>query len=360
MENKYAVIMAGGIGSRFWPMSRTHYPKQFIDIFGTGKTLIQDTYDRFKNIVPEKNIYIVTNSIYLDLIKEQLPSISENQIMAEPIMRNTAPCIAYASYKINELNPKATIVVSPSDHLIINNEVFSECIIKALDASSEHDCLFTLGIMPSRPDTGYGYIQYTDTTLDGGFKKVKTFTEKPNEDLAKTFIQSGDFLWNSGIFIWSSKAILNSLNKYVPELSDTFNQGKLSYNTDKEKNFIAKAYERSPSISIDFAIMEKADNVYVLPAQFGWSDLGTWGSVHDLAEKDENGNFFKNGSNVMLYDTNNCLVKVSNDKLVVLKGLNDYIVVESDNALLIFPRKEEQNLKQILTDVKIKYGQKYI
>ncbi|HLT42736.1 MAG TPA: mannose-1-phosphate guanylyltransferase, partial [Sphingobacteriaceae bacterium] len=355
MKNNYAVIMAGGIGSRFWPMSRTNYPKQFIDIFGTGRTLIQSTYDRFKNIVPEENIFIVTNINYFDIIKEQLPDINDNQILAEPIMRNTAPCIAYASYKINALNPNANIVVSPSDHLIINADEFSDCIIKALDACSQHDCLFTLGVMPTRPDTGYGYIQYTNDTLDGGFQKVKTFTEKPNEDLAKTFIQSGDFLWNSGIFIWSSKAILNSLNKYVPELSDTFNNGKLNYNTDTEKDFIAMAYERSPSISIDFAIMEKADNVYVLPVQFGWSDLGTWGSVHDLAEKDTNGNFYKADSKVMLYDSTNCLVKVLPEKLVVLKGLNDYVVVESDNALLIFPRKDEQNLKQVLADVKTKY-----
>ncbi len=360
MEKNYAVIMAGGIGSRFWPMSRTNYPKQFIDIFGTGRTLIQSTYDRFKSIVPKKNIFIVTNAIYLDIIKEQLPDINENQILAEPIMRNTAPCIAYASYKINQLNPNANIVVSPSDHLIINTDEFSECIFKALAASSKHDCLFTLGIMPSRPDTGYGYIQYTNEQLDGGFKKVKTFTEKPNEELARTFIQSGDFLWNSGIFIWSSHAILNALDKYVPELSDTFNKGKANYNTDREKKFIVTAYERSPNISIDFAIMEKANNVYVLPVQFGWSDLGTWGSVHDLAEKDSSGNFCDAGSKVMLYDSTNCLVKVSPDRLVVLKGLNDYIIVESTNTLLIFPRKEEQNLKQVLADVKTKYGQKYI
>lgn len=360
MKNNFAVIMAGGIGSRFWPMSRTNYPKQFIDIFGTGKTLIQSTYERFQKIVPKENIFIVTNAGYIDIIKEQLPDVEDSQLLAEPIMRNTAPCIAYASYKIHQLNPNANIVVSPSDHLIINTEEFSTCILKALDAASKHDCLFTLGVMPTRPDTGYGYIQYTDTELEDGFKKVKTFTEKPNEELAMTFIQSGDFLWNSGIFIWSSKAILNSLDKFTPELSETFNNGSDRYNTEQEKDFIGKAYERSPNISIDFAIMEKADNVYVLPVQFGWSDLGTWGSVHDLAEKDENGNFYREDSKVMLYDTHNCLVKASPEKLVVLKGLEDYIVVESENALLIFPRKEEQSLRQVLADVKTKYGQKYI
>lgn len=352
--------MAGGIGSRFWPMSRTNFPKQFIDIFGTGKTLIQNTYDRFKSIVPKENIFIVTNAVYLDIIKEQLPDINENQILAEPIMRNTAPCIAYATYKINELNPNANIVVAPSDHLIINTEEFTNCIHRALNIASKHDCLFTLGVMPSRPDTGYGYIQFTDNELEDGFKKVKTFTEKPNEELATTFIQSGDFLWNSGIFIWSSKAIINAMNRFVPELSETFKDGNHEYNTDREKDFIGRAYERSPNISIDFAIMEKADNVYVLPVQFGWSDLGTWGSVHDLAKKDDDGNFCKEDSKVMLYDSTNCLVKVDSDKLVVIKGLNDYIVVESDNALLIYPRKEEQSLRQVLADVKTKYGQKYI
>ncbi len=352
--------MAGGVGSRFWPMSRTSYPKQFIDIFGTGKTLIQDTYDRFKSILPEENIFIVTNAIYLDIIKEQLPTISANQVLAEPVMRNTAPCIAYATYKINKINPDANIVVSPADHLIINTENFTNCIHKALEVASNHDCLFTLGVMPSRPDTGYGYIQYSDCELEEGFQKVKTFTEKPDEELAKTFIQSGDFLWNSGIFIWSSKAIINALNSFVPGLSETFKEGNAAYNTEKEKDFIASAYERSQNISIDFAVMEKADNVYVLPVQFGWSDLGTWGSIHDLGEKDENQNFYKENSKVVLYDTTNCLIEVNKDKLVVISGLTDYIIVESKDALLIYPKKEEQNLRQVLADVKTKHGQKYI
>lgn len=352
--------MAGGVGSRFWPMSRTNFPKQFIDIFGTGKTLIQDTYDRFKNILPEENIFIVTNAIYLDIIKEQLPNISDNQILAEPIMRNTAPCIAYATYKINKINPDANIVVSPADHLIINTEDFTNCIHKALDVASKHDCLFTLGVMPSRPDTGYGYIQFSENELEQGFHKVKTFTEKPDEDLAKTFIQSGDFLWNSGIFIWSSKAIINALNRFVTGLSETFSDGSNFYNTEKEKGFIAKAYERSQNISIDFAVMEKANNVYVLPVQFGWSDLGTWGSIHDLGKKDQDGNFYRDDSKTILYDSTNCLIEVNKDKLVVVSGLDDFIIVESDNALLIYPKNEEQNLRQVLADVKTKYGQKYI
>lgn len=360
MKNNFAVIMAGGIGSRFWPMSRTHYPKQFIDIFGTGKTLIQSTYQRFKSIVPEENIYIVTNAIYADILKEQLPELKDEQILAEPIMRNTAPCIAYASYKIHQLNPEANIVVSPSDHLILNEDNFSACILKALEVSSNHDCLFTLGVLPSRPDTGYGYIQYTEKELEQGFKKVKTFTEKPNLELAMTFLQSGDFLWNSGIFIWSSRSIINSLDKLSPDLSETFKQGSTCYNTPEEKDFLTKAYERSPSISIDFAIMEKAENVYVLPVQFGWSDLGTWSSIHELAEKDEQDNFVIKDGKTLLYDTKNCLVKTGKDKLVVVKGLEDYIIVESGNALLIYPKQEEQNLRQVLSDVKNKFGQQYI
>lgn len=360
MINDYAVLMAGGIGSRFWPMSRTNYPKQFLDIFGTGETLIQNTYNRFKDIVPEENIFIVTNDIYTELILEQLPGIARHQILAEPIMRNTAPCITYASYKIKQLNPNATMVVSPADHLILDNDKFKESIYNALDVSKKHDALLTLGVMPSRPDTGYGYIQYIDNELDGNFKKVKTFTEKPNEELAKSFIKSGDFLWNSGIFIWSVESITKALHKFELELNEIFHEGLGIYNTDKEEDFIASAYERSPNISIDFAIMEKAENVYVLPVQFGWSDLGTWGSIYDLAEKDSDGNFYKDDSKVMIYESKNCLVNVPDDKLVVIKGLEDYVIVESDNALLIYPRNEEQEIKGVLSDIKNKYGQKYI
>lgn len=352
--------MAGGIGSRFWPMSRTNYPKQFLDVFGTGETLIQSTYNRFKEIVPEENIFIVTNAIYVDLILKQLSGISKHQILAEPIMRNTAPCIAYASYKIKQVNPNATMVVSPADHLILDEEAFKENIHSALSVSENHDTLLTLGVMPSRPDTGYGYIQYMDNELEGNFKKVKTFTEKPNEELAKSFIKSGDFLWNSGIFIWSVKSITNALKKFESELNEVFNEGLGTYNTDKEDEFIARAYERSPNISIDFAIMEKAENVYVLPVQFGWSDLGTWGSIYDLAEKDTHGNFYNDGNKVMLYESRNCLVNVSKDKLVVAKGLDDYVIVESHNALLIYPRNDEQELKSVLSDIKNKFGQDYI
>lgn len=360
MKNNFVVIMAGGIGSRFWPVSKSLYPKQFLDLFGTGKSLIQSTYQRFSEIVPTENIFIITHESHLEILKEQLPLVSDNQILAEPIMRNTAPCIAYACHKIKSINPEAVIVVSPSDHLILDEKNFEESIVKALNTATEEDRLITLGIRPSRPDTGYGYIQYLDGKTKEEFKKVKTFTEKPNLELAKTFIQSGDFLWNSGIFIWSANSIIKALGKYVYELNEIFSEGERHLNSDTEKQFIALAYQRCPNISIDFAVMEKADNVYVLPVTFGWSDLGTWGSIYDLADKDFSGNLSIPSKNVMFYDSKNCMVSVKEEKLVVLQGVDNLIIAESDNVLLIIPRDQEQNLKQILTDVKSKHGSKYL
>ncbi|MDF3076274.1 MAG: algA [Sphingobacteriaceae bacterium] len=361
MENNFAVIMAGGIGSRFWPISRTTYPKQFIDILGTGKTLIQSTYDRFKAIVPEENIYIVTNDIYADLIKTQIPQIKDHQILGEPIMRNTAPCIAYACHKIHAINKDAAIVVAPSDHLILNPEGFVNDINKALKTATNNNCLITLGIKPSRPDTGYGYIQYNSSTLDHDFFKVKTFTEKPNLELAKEFIQSGDFLWNGGIFVWSADSILKAFEQHMPDMNDIFRDTEESvYNTAEEHNFIQNAYYQCKNISIDYGIMEKADNVYVLPTDFGWSDLGTWASIYDLADKDYVGNAVIPAEKVIMYDSSNCMVNVPAGKLVILKGLHDFIVVESNNTLMICPRSEEQNVKQVVADVKGKFGAEYI
>ena len=361
-KDNFALIMAGGVGSRFWPVSRTEHPKQFIDFFGVGKTLIQSTYERFLRICPPENIFIVTNEIYIDLIKEQLPQMSDNQILAEPVMRNTAPCIAYGSMKIAELNPNATIVVAPSDHTIADQDGFVDAIEQALAAASANDCLITLGIKPSRPDTGYGYIQYVDNTLasDSRFHKVKLFTEKPNLELAKSFIQSGDFLWNAGIFIWSAKSINNSFRKHLPDMFDIFQAGQSSYNTMDESGFIGQAYQQCTNISIDFAIMEKADNVYVLPTDFGWSDLGTWASIYDMAEKDYVGNAVIPSEQVMMFDSSNCMVNVPGHKLVILQGLHDYIVVESNDTLLICPRAEEQSVKKIVADVKSKFGTKFI
>jgi len=359
-KDYYAIIMAGGIGSRFWPISRTSYPKQFIDILGTGKTLIQNTYERFLKVCPKENIYIVTNDNYLDLVRTQLPDMADQQILTEPVMRNTAPCIAYGCFKIESINPNASIVVAPSDHLILDEGAFITAIEKSLKIASKNQCLITLGIKPSRPDTGYGYIQYTDQILDEDFHKVKTFTEKPTLDIAKTFIQSGDFLWNAGIFIWSADAILKAFSRYLPEMNEIFAEARPVYNSDNEKAHIHKTYLQCTNISIDYGVMEKADNVYVLPSEFGWSDLGTWASIYQLAEKDYVGNVVIPSEKVIMYDSSNCMVNVPGEKLVVLQGLHDYIVVESNNTLLICPRDQEQNVKQVVADVKAKFGTKYI
>ncbi|MBD1392248.1 mannose-1-phosphate guanylyltransferase [Mucilaginibacter glaciei] len=359
-KNYYAIIMAGGIGSRFWPISRTSHPKQFIDILGTGKTLIQNTYDRFLKVCPKENIFVVTNESYTGLVKEQLPDMADQQILTEPVMRNTAPCVAYGCFKIESMNPDAAIVVAPSDHLILDEAAFVTAIEKSLKTATEKQCLVTLGIKPSRPDTGYGYIQYTDQVINDEFHKVKTFTEKPTVDIAKTFIQSGDFLWNAGIFVWSAKAIVAAFDSYLPEMHEIFAEARGVYNTDEEKSFVHKIYQRCINISIDYGIMEKAANVYVLPSEFGWSDLGTWASIYQLADKDYVGNAVIPSEKVIMYDSSNCMVNVPGDKLVILQGLHDYIVVESNNSLLVCPRDQEQNIKQVVADVKSKFGTKYI
>ncbi len=359
-NNYYAIIMAGGIGSRFWPISRTSYPKQFIDILGTGKTLIQNTYDRFLKICPKENIYVVTNENYTSLVKEQLPHMTDGQILTEPVMRNTAPCVAYGSFKIESLDEDAVIVVAPSDHLILNEAAFVTAIEKSLQAAARNNCLITLGIKPSRPDTGYGYIQYTEETINEEFHKVKTFTEKPTLEIAKSFLQSGDFLWNAGIFVWSAKNIVNAFGTHLPDMHEIFSDARTVYNTPEEKSHIHTAYQQCINISIDYGVMEKAENVYVLPSEFGWSDLGTWASIYDLADKDYVGNAVIPSEKVIMYDSSNCMVNMPDDKLVVLQGLHDYIVVESNNTLLICPRNQEQNVKQVVADVKQKFGTKYI
>ncbi|WPU91131.1 mannose-1-phosphate guanylyltransferase [Mucilaginibacter sabulilitoris] len=359
-KNNYAIIMAGGIGSRFWPISRSSHPKQFIDILGTGKTLIQNTYERFLKVCPQENIYIVTNENYTKLVKSQLPELTDQQILTEPVMRNTAPCVAYGCFKIERLNPNAVIVVAPSDQQILDEEAFVSAIDKSLQTAAENDCLITLGIKPSRPDTGYGYIQYTDQVIHHDFHKVKTFTEKPTLEIAKTFLQSGDFLWNAGIFVWSAEAIVKAFGQHLPEMHEIFADARPVYNTEEEKAYIHKAYQQCINISIDYGVMEKADNVYVLPSEFGWSDLGTWASIYDLAEKDYVGNAVIPSEKVIMYDSSNCMVNVPGEKLVILQGLHDYIVVESNNTLLVCPRDQEQNVKQVVADVKSKFGTKYI
>jgi len=362
LKNNYCVIMAGGVGTRFWPMSRTSRPKQFIDILGVGKTLIQLTFDRFRKICPPENVFVVTNTIYKDLVLEQLPELSENQVLCEPAMRNTAPCIAYANYKINEINPEALVVVAPSDHLILNEEAFISDIYVALKAASQNNCLLTLGIKPSRPDTGYGYIQYLEESISAEIpeiKKVKTFTEKPNLEIAKSFLASGDFLWNSGIFIWSLKSIMEAFKKHLDDVDSLFNEGVGIYNTPEENDFIDKTYAVCKNISIDYGIMEKAENVYVLAVDFGWSDLGTWGSLYEIRNKDAHENAVM-GNNVMLYESKNCIVNVPKDKLVVLQGLDNYIVVEDNNTLLVCRKEDEQHIRQFVTDVKLEKGEKFV
>lgn len=354
--------MAGGVGSRFWPMSRTAHPKQFIDILGTGKTLLQQTYSRFTKICPKENILIVTHDSYIDLVKEQLPDILEENILCEPIRKNTAPCIAYAAYKIASKNPDAVMVAAPSDHLILKEDTFIKAIKSCFAKAKAEDCLLTLGIKPSRPDTGYGYIQFIDSDTeekDKRIKRVKTFTEKPDLDMANFFIQSGDFLWNSGIFVWSAKSILHAFEKHQPEMASIFSAGNQKYYTAEEKIFINDAYSNCKSVSIDYGIMEKADNVYVRSSIIGWSDLGTWGSLFTHIKKDENQNAIV-GKHVLAYNSKNCIVNVSKDKLVVIEGLDDYIVAESDNIILICKKQDEQQIRNFVNDVKVMKGEKFV
>jgi mannose-1-phosphate guanylyltransferase len=362
MKKNFCVIMAGGIGSRFWPMSRTAYPKQFLDILGTGRTLLQQTYDRFLRICPKENIYIVTNDSYTALVKEQLPDLQDFQILSEPARKNTAPCVAYASYKIQLIEPDANIVVAPSDHLITKEDTFVKAIKSCIKKAEQEDCLVTLGIKPTRPDTGYGYIQFHESDKpesDSRIKKVKTFTEKPDLEMAKFFMQSGDFLWNSGIFIWNVKSITHAFSKYMPEMHDVFVEGHDKLNTPDEQELVRDFYASCKNISIDYAILEKADNVYVRSSVIGWSDLGTWGSLYSHIRHDDAENAIV-GKNVMMYNSKGCIVNVPKDKLVVLQGLEDYIVVESENILLVCRKDDEQQIRQFVNDVKIMKGDKFV
>ncbi|GHT40833.1 mannose-1-phosphate guanylyltransferase [Bacteroidia bacterium] len=357
MENSYCVIMSGGIGSRFWPFSRENKPKQFLDFLGTGRSLLQHTYDRFAKIVPKENIYIATNEQYAALTKEQLPDLKDNQLLLEPTRRNTAPCIAYAAYHIQAINPKASIVVTPADHLILQEHHFLNNIQTALEFAQENDALLTLGVTPNRPETGYGYIQ---TQSNGqAIHRVKAFTEKPNAELAKVFFESGEFYWNSGIFIWNVQTIIDAFLLYLPDMFACFEQGKGKYNTLEEKAFIRENYPKCQNISIDYGIMEKAANAYMLIADFGWSDLGSWGALYDLAEKDENRNAVLKCQSLFIESSDN-LVTLSDGKLAVIQGLSDYVVVGEDNVLMICKKSEEQRIKQFLADVNMKYGDKFL
>lgn len=373
--------MAGGVGSRFWPMSTEEKPKQFLDVLGIGKSLLQQTVARFQTIAPAENILIVTSAKYKQLVKEQCPELLESNILLEPCMRNTAPCIAYAAYKIKALNPDANIVVAPSDHLITNEAEFIRIIEYGLDFTANNDALLTLGIQPHRPETGYGYIQASpsinneqliinnkegvhigsegqsyetmpnaESTDNGQLTtdnplQVAAFKEKPNLETAKEYLAAGNYFWNSGIFLWSLKSILSAFESFVPEVADIFQKGEEFYNTDKEQAFIDEMFPTCTNISIDYAVMEKANNIFVQPADFGWSDLGTWGSLWEKRERNEAGNTVV-GEKVHLFEADNCIVNMPKDKKVVIQGLQDYIVVEDNDVLLICKKEEEQRIKE--------------
>jgi mannose-1-phosphate guanylyltransferase len=347
-NNLYVVLMAGGVGVRFWPYSRNSKPKQFLDVLGTGKTLLQSTYDRFVPLCPPENIYVVTHEEHAQLVKEQLPQLGDHQILAEPMRKNTAACIAYSSYTIAEKNKDAVIVVSPSDHLILKEAEFQDIIRKAADQAKSQDKLITLGIQPTRPETGYGYIQYH--TEKSFAKKVKTFTEKPELSLAKKFLESGDFVWNSGIFIWGVQAIMKEIHEHLGEMAEVFDEIRSKLGTEEEKDAIHTAYPQCKSISIDYGIMEKAKNVYVCLGNFTWSDLGSWASIHEISAKDDNNNVIS--ANALTYDSRNCIIKGSADKLIVAQGLNGYLVGEFGNVFIVCEKDKEEQFRRFVNDAK--------
>ncbi|OZV66904.1 mannose-1-phosphate guanylyltransferase [Winogradskyella aurantia] len=359
MKNKdyYAILMAGGVGSRFWPISTQNFPKQFHDMLGTGETLIQKTFNRLSKLIPEENIFILTNERYNDLVHEQLPTVTKRQVVLEPAMRNTAPCILYAALKIHKENENALMIVAPSDHWIEDEQAFSNNIQTAFDYCSANDALVTLGIVPSFPNTGYGYIEY-DKSSTSQIKTVEQFREKPDYETAKTFLDQGNFLWNAGIFMWSVKSVLKAFKTNQPGLYQLFKSGYDSYNSDSEDKFIQENYPKAENISVDYAIMEKSSNVYVIPADFDWNDLGTWGSLYDKLDKDNNANAIVN-SKVLLEDASGNMIRSNKDKIVVIDGIKDYIVVDKEEVLLIFPKAKEQDIKNVLQNVKAKFGEKY-
>ena len=357
-SDTYVLIMAGGIGSRFWPKSRNDFPKQFLDILGIGESLLQLTYKRFLKLCPAENIFIVTNSQYEDIILHQLDGISPVQLICEPSRNNTAPCIAYASFKLQALNPNANIVVAPSDHFILYEDVFITKLTQALAYTEIQDVLVTLGITPTRPDTGYGYIKY-DSADESGVHKVIQFKEKPTLDKAREFLSEGNYVWNAGIFIWRVGSILNALKINAENLHTLFAKGDTVYNTEAEKAFIEEHYPNSANISIDYAIMEQADNVYTIPAEFGWSDLGTWASLYEAAPKDNDNNVVS-AKQINLSQTTNSVIHIGNDKLAVIKGLDNFIVVDQGNALLIYPKSDEQEIKEVVKTMAMEFGNSFV
>jgi mannose-1-phosphate guanylyltransferase len=351
-KNYYAIIMAGGVGSRFWPVSTADFPKQFHDMLGSGSTLIQKTFSRLSQLIPIENILILTNEAYNHLVLEQLPMVQQAQIVLEPAMRNTAPCILYASLKIKKSNPDALMVVAPSDHWIEDEKAFLQNLQTCFDFCANGDALMTLGIQPTFPNTGFGYIEY-DQTDDNAIKKVRQFREKPDYETAKSFLASGNFLWNGGIFIWSVRTILSAFEQMQPQMNALFLKGLESYNTTKEQTFINDNYAAAENISIDYAIMEKSKNVYVLPATFDWNDLGTWGSLHEKLPKDANNNAIVNAT-VVLENASNNIIRTDSQKLIIIDGLNDFIIVDKAEVLLIYPKSKEQEIKGIVSNLTVK------
>ncbi|SFO00637.1 mannose-1-phosphate guanylyltransferase [Bizionia echini] len=357
-KNYYAILMAGGVGSRFWPVSTQDFPKQFHDMLGTGDTLIQKTFSRLSKLIPKENIFILTNERYNNLVFEQLPEVTQRQVVLEPAMRNTAPCILYASLKIQKENPNALMIVAPSDHWIEDEDAFTNNVEQAFEFCRTHDALMTLGIKPTFPNTGYGYIEY-DKMAMSAIKLVNQFREKPDYETAKTFIEKGNFLWNAGIFIWSVTSVIDAFRNNQSDLFKLFESGITSYNTEKEAKFIAENYAKADNISVDYAIMEASKNVFVLPATFDWNDLGTWGSLYDKLSKDSSNNAVVNAKTLTENATGN-MIRTQGKKLVVIDGLNDYIVVDKDEVLLIFPKSKEQDIKDTLKRVKDNFGDQFI
>ena len=356
-KNYYAVLMAGGVGSRFWPISTAENPKQFHDMLGTGDTLIQRTFKRLNKFVPTENILILTNERYNDLVLEQLPLVKQEQVVLEPAMRNTAPCILYAALKIQKMNPNGLMIVAPSDHWIEDEEAFAKDVMVCFDKCEKEDVLCTLGIQPSFPNTGFGYIEF-EKGDSSALKKVHQFREKPDYETAKEFLAQGNFLWNGGIFMWSVKTIVDAFASFQPKQFELFEAGISSYNTEEEKTFIGENYKKAENISIDYAILERSESIYVLPATFDWNDLGTWGSLYDKLDKDESDNAIV-GSKVLVEDASGNMIRSPKGKVVVVDGLKDYIIVDKEEVLLIYPKSKEQNIKEVLGKVKEKFGDKY-
>ena len=339
--------MAGGVGSRFWPMSTPERPKQFIDVLGVGRSLIQLTVDRFETVIPMENVWIVTSEKYKNIVMEQLPEVPETQILLEPCMRNTAPCIEYVSRKIHAKYPDANLVFSPADHIVLDVNTFRSVIKNSLEFTENREAILTLGMMPTRPETGYGYIkrqQESESELVEGIYKVEAFKEKPNLETAKSYLEEGGYYWNAGIFIWNAKMVVNTIYKLVPDLALVFDKIEPYFYTDKEQEIVNQYFPTCPNISIDYAVMEKSKEVFVYPANFGWSDLGTWGSLYTHLDQDENNNATV-GQNINMVDCKNCVVHTPSERKVVIQGLDNYIIAESDNTLLICKKEEEQHIK---------------